>query len=192
MTRWQCRRLAAALVDYAEGTVDDSRRSRVERHLATCVDCAAAVSALREVPQALRALPEPAQDAEVLLAQRARIRAAIEAAPPPHATRLRRWLGDGWTWPAWRLPATALASGLLSVAVLYGVIVLRGRSVGTAGSLDDATLIEVLDVTHTLSPRGVVLPDVTDGTNTDESKAAVDDLANEDLQGVSDLLDQVS
>jgi hypothetical protein len=199
VTTWQCHRLAAALVDYVEGTLDDWRRARVEQHLATCADCTAAVSALREVPPALRAWPEPAQDAAALLAQRISIRAAIAAAPPPHPGRLRGWLETGWTWPAWRLPAAAVASGLLSIVLVYSFVVPRVRHVGAIGALDDATLVEVQDVTHALSPHGDwfpslvgALPSVADGATADGSKATIDDLADEDLQGVSDLLDQVS
>jgi anti-sigma factor RsiW len=201
VTGWQCHRLAAALVDYVEGMLDDSRRLGVERHLATCADCAAAVSALREVPQALRAWPEPIHDDAVLLAQRASIRAAIDAAPPPRAGRGRGWLGDGWTWPGWRLPAAAFA-GLLLIMILYRFVVTREPNGVAVARLDDATLVEVQNVTHALSPHGewfpclvhepFVLPSAADGATGDGSKATADNLADEDLLRVSDLLDQVS
>jgi len=51
---WDCYRLRAAIVDFAEGDLEEPSRTTVERHLAGCPSCSAAVLELREVPAEVR------------------------------------------------------------------------------------------------------------------------------------------
>ena len=87
--RWYCRRLRARLVDYADGALAARERGRIERHLATCAQCAAALAALRELPAVLRAAPAP-RDEAFWRRQRQDIMRAIRQ-PVPSAPLLRRW-----------------------------------------------------------------------------------------------------
>ena len=44
-----CEEFDTALPDYLEGTLDDSRRASVERHLSECVRCASLVRDLERI-----------------------------------------------------------------------------------------------------------------------------------------------
>lgn len=203
MNRWQCHRLTAALVDYVDGSLQAARRQAVETHLAQCADCAAAVAALQEVPATLQALPERLPDEATLAAQRAAIRAAIATVEPPRAGWRRRWLALDWSWPELRLPAAAVASGLLAVSLLFMFALPRGPQRVPVAALDDATLVDVQELTHALSTHDEGFPSVShevsmlmplaisddDGDGLDET---IDGLPDDDLERVHDLLDEVS
>jgi anti-sigma factor RsiW len=74
----RCARLRAALVDFADGSLEDPERVRVERHVSACPDCAETVLALREVPAELGRRVRAAPDERFWAAQRRGIADAID------------------------------------------------------------------------------------------------------------------
>lgn len=135
---WRCRRLAAALVDYGEGTLAPAVRARVARHLEDCARCAEAVAALRDVPRALRGAPV-ARDEAFWSAQRQRVMQAIRSADvSPEPTPQR---GVDWRMA---LPVAAAAA-----IALAGYLSLRPPSAPGEVALDAlppedlAALVEV-------------------------------------------------
>jgi len=74
----QCVRLRAALVDFADGSLEDPARVRVERHVSACPHCAETVLALREVPAELGRRVRPAPEERFWATQRRGIAAAID------------------------------------------------------------------------------------------------------------------
>jgi anti-sigma factor RsiW len=89
----RCRRLAAALVDYAAGESAPAERRRIERHVAECGRCAATVAALADLPAVLRSAA-PARDEAFWRAQRTRVMRAIDSG----ARRRERPLPVGFDW----------------------------------------------------------------------------------------------
>src|SRR5450759_3201459 len=59
-----CEAFDAALPDYLEGTLDDSRRASIERHLSECVRCASLVRDIENISKDAAALPDmvPSRD----------------------------------------------------------------------------------------------------------------------------------
>ena len=76
---WRCRRWNGALVDYADGALEADVRAQVERHLATCERCTAALAALTGVSAALREA-SVARDESFWIAQRQATMRSINAA----------------------------------------------------------------------------------------------------------------
>jgi anti-sigma factor RsiW len=147
---WRCRRLAAALVDYSDGTLAAGGRARVERHLAGCARCAEAVAALSDVPAALRATA-PLRDDAFWAAQRRRVMHALRDGDAPPARAPLRALD-------WRLALPVVAAAAIAVA---GYVSLRPPSAPGAVALDTlppedlAALVEVaggLVAPHDLLP----------------------------------------
>jgi anti-sigma factor RsiW len=110
----RCIRQRAALVDFADGIVEEPTRASVERHLSACRHCAETVLALREVPAELGRRIRSAPDERFWAEQLRRIGAAIDRGVVPDVAARpairRRTLTF---WPA--LPALAAAAGLLAV-----------------------------------------------------------------------------
>ncbi len=104
--QWRCRRLAAALVDYAAGELAPPMRRRIEAHLGTCAACAAASAALDEVPPAIHATA-PIRDDAFWLAQRDCVMEAIGERP----ARAVRTPSTGFDWRLALPIAAALAIG---------------------------------------------------------------------------------
>jgi anti-sigma factor RsiW len=104
---WRCRRLAAALVDYAAGKLEPPMRRRIEAHLDTCAACAAARAALDEVPPAVHATA-PIRDDAFWRAQRDSVMQAIGERP----ARAVRTPLTGFDWRLALPIAAALAIGL--------------------------------------------------------------------------------
>ncbi|MBN1420089.1 MAG: zf-HC2 domain-containing protein [Planctomycetes bacterium] len=104
----------------ADGLLADSERGRLDAHLAACADCRAEWVAQEGLGEMLRrelSVPEPR-----LATARARIEAAILAAPAP----VRR------AGPHWIVPALAAAA---LVAVVGWFVVPRGDGDGNGGLL---------------------------------------------------------
>ena len=74
----RCARLRAALVDFADGNLEDPARVSVERHVSACPDCAETVLALREVPAELGRRVRAAPEERFWAAQRRGIAGAID------------------------------------------------------------------------------------------------------------------
>jgi len=90
---WECYRLRAAIVDFAEGDLEERARTSVERHLAACPACSAAVLELREVPAELRRRLGNEPSEAFFAAQRDAILRAVDRsvslpAPRPQRSRL--------------------------------------------------------------------------------------------------------
>jgi anti-sigma factor RsiW len=147
---WRCRQLAAALVDYADGVLASAERERVERHLAQCADCSAAVAALREAPALLRRDSEAANDA-FWDAQRERIMQQIDA-PPPRTREPQRGFD-------WRLALPVAAAAVIALA---GYLSLRPPSAPGAAVLDTLSpddLVALVEVAGSIVPAQDMLPD---------------------------------
>lgn len=81
MNSWRCVRLRPRLVEFADGTLAESGRPRIERHLTACPRCAETVLDLREVPAEIRRLAAPEPSEEFWIRQRRAILEAIEKRP---------------------------------------------------------------------------------------------------------------
>jgi anti-sigma factor RsiW len=148
--QWRCRQLAAALVDYADGVLASPQRERVERHLAQCARCAAAVASLREAPALLRHDSAEANDA-FWTAQRERIMQQIDT-PPPRAREPQRGFD-------WRLALPVAAAAVIALA---GYLSLRPPSVPGAVVLDTLSpddLVALVEVAGSIVPAQDMLPD---------------------------------
>lgn len=148
--QWRCRQLAAALVDYADGVLASAERERVERHLAQCARCAAAVASLREAPALLRHASAEANDA-FWAAQRERIMQQIDT-PPPRAREPQRGFD-------WRLALPVAAAAVIALA---GYLSLRPPSVPGAVVLDTLSpddLVALVEVAGSIVPAQDMLPD---------------------------------
>ena len=120
MRSLRCWSLRASLVDFAEGRLDEQGRESIERHLAGCAHCAAAVLSLREIPAELRRLAAPDPGEEFWSRQRERVLGAIEDARAARLRRPRSLLSRS-PW----VPIAAVAASAL--AIVLGVE-LRPRS----------------------------------------------------------------
>ena len=110
----QCARLRAALVDFADGSLEEPERASMERHVSRCADCADTVLALREVPDELARRVRPAPDERFFSEQRRRIGEAIDRGVivDVRSRPTRRPRPAAW----WRLaPALAAAAALFLV-----------------------------------------------------------------------------
>jgi putative zinc finger protein len=97
----------ARLSDYLDGGLSETERSALERHLAACPACTAAVAQLGAVRERARALPDTLPSTDLWPG----IAARIAQAPQPRidAPPARRW-----TFSLPQLAAAALAIGLAS------------------------------------------------------------------------------
>jgi anti-sigma factor RsiW len=133
---WTCHRLRAALVDFADGSIDERAGASVERHLAQCDDCSAAVLELREVPTDLRRRLAAEPPEEFWTEQRASILHAVDglapaSAPPP--ARERKFVR--WT-----------ALGSLAAAAAASFLFVRLRSAPAPGSLPNVASRQAVNV----------------------------------------------
>jgi len=91
-----CEALDAALPDFLEGTLDDSRRSSVERHLRECVRCMSLVRDIESIRKEAQALPDlvPARDLwEGIEARIAAPVIALAARPEQSKRFVPAWMG---------------------------------------------------------------------------------------------------
>jgi anti-sigma factor RsiW len=95
MSGLRCMWLRAAIVDFADGMLDEPARARVERHVSKCSDCADAVLALRETPAELTRLARTAHDEQFWVEQRRRIAEAIERGSVAQRFSVSRRPGGG-------------------------------------------------------------------------------------------------
>jgi anti-sigma factor RsiW len=98
------------LADLAAGTLDDATRERVERHVASCAECASELETLRLVRSAYAATPT------------VDVRRIVAALPKPAPLAQRASRGQPVTrWIDWRIAAalTMISVGGLSLAMAH-------------------------------------------------------------------------
>jgi len=72
-----CEAFDAALPDYLEGTLDDSRRASAERHLSECVRCASVLRDIENISKEAAAMPDLAPSRDLWQGIEARIAAPV-------------------------------------------------------------------------------------------------------------------
>jgi len=138
-----CEEFDAALPDYLEGTLDESLRAAVQKHLSECVRCASLARDLEKIRKDAAALPDMAPSRDLWQGIEARIAApVIPLAARPE--RQRRFA------PAWM--GVAAAALIVSTAGITYVL--------TARSLDRS------------SPRVAVVPATTQTRRDSDSSTA--------------------
>ncbi|HLM50975.1 MAG TPA: anti-sigma factor [Solirubrobacteraceae bacterium] len=153
------RRWEDDLAVYALGALDPGEQAQVERHLATCAECRAALADLRvatdALPRSAPPVPAPAalkrrimsvveSEAELLRAAGARADQPAET-PAPGAPVRRRWLGGPRP-----LPVLAAAASLVLLAGVAGYV-LRGAQ--DTGPRERAAVVRVPGAKATLQVR---------------------------------------
>ncbi len=125
----QCARWRAALVDFADGRLEEPARASVERHLSRCADCAQTVLALREVPAELVRRVRPAPDERFWKEQRRRIGEAIDRGKTidsrPEVRAIREMREMRWMRPSatawWRIASALAAAAAVFVVLARGL-----------------------------------------------------------------------
>ena len=116
-----CDAFDTALPDYLEGTLDDSRRASVERHLSECVRCTSLLRDIENISKQAAALPDMVPSRDLWQGIEARIAApVIPLAARPE--RQRRVV------PAWM----GVAAAALVVSTAGITYTLTARSFGAA------------------------------------------------------------
>jgi anti-sigma factor RsiW len=116
-----CEAFDTALPDYLEGTLDDSRRASVERHLSECVRCTSLLRDIENISKQAAALPDMVPSRDLWQGIEARIAApVIPLAARPE--RQRRVV------PAWM----GVAAAALVVSTAGITYTLTARSFGAA------------------------------------------------------------
>jgi anti-sigma factor RsiW len=125
-----CEAFDTALPDYLEGTLDDSRRASVERHLSECVRCASLLRDIENISKQAAALPDMVPSRDLWQEIEARIAAPVIplAARPERQRRLV---------PAWM--GVAAAALILSTAGI--TYTLTARSFGPAQTASVAPIV---------------------------------------------------
>jgi anti-sigma factor RsiW len=131
-----CEAFDAALPDYLEGTLDDSRRASAERHLSECVRCASLLRDIENISKEAAAMPDLVLSRDLWQGIEARIAApVIPLAARPE--RLRRFA------PAWM--GVAAAALIVSTAGITYMLTSRslrptpGSAVAQVKPIDNQT-----------------------------------------------------
>jgi hypothetical protein len=145
---------ADELVDRLEGTLAAGRAA----HLEACAACRAQAEALRAVLRDVDALDVPEPSPLFWDHFSARVRRAIDAAPPP---------ASGW-WQGWSrasLAAAGVAAALL--LVLAGAVMRPGSGPAQETSADD--LVEPVTLSPEAELEWALMVDLTRGLDLDEA-----------------------
>jgi len=175
---WECYRLRAAIVDFADGALEEPARASVERHLADCSACSLAVLELREVPAELRRRLATEPSEAFFAAQRDAILRAVErSAPLP-------------------VPAAAERDSRLALAVRFGSLAAAAAAAFVFVSTWSTPPAEVTQVVKRQPTLAVEQAPVDDSATTSIDEVATTDPWSTDegsLLGLADeLLDQNS
>ena len=94
-SKMTCEAFDAAFPDYLEGTLDDSARASVERHLSECLRCSALVRDLENIRKNASMLPDLVPSRDLWQGIEARIAAPVIplAARPERQRRFSPWMG---------------------------------------------------------------------------------------------------
>src|SRR6266550_2257596 len=134
-----CEEFDAALPDYLEGTLDESLRAAVQKHLSECVRCARLARDLEKIRKDAAALPDMAPSRDLWQGIEARIAApVIPLAARPE--RQRRFA------PAWM----GVAAAALIVSTAGITYVLTARSIGPAQS---GAVAQITPTTNQVPPN---------------------------------------
>jgi anti-sigma factor RsiW len=124
-----CEDFDTVLPDYFEGTLDDSRRASVERHLSECVRCTSLLRDIENISKQAAALPDMVPTRDLWQGIEARIAApVIPLAARPE--RQRRFV------PAWM----GVAAAALIVSTAGITYMLTARSFGASPTLANARI----------------------------------------------------
>ena len=120
-----CEAFDAALPDYLEGTLDDSRRASIERHLSECVRCASLVRDIENISKDAAALPDMVPSRDLWQGIEARIASPVL----PLASRPERQRRFA---PAWMgIAAAALIVSTAGITYMLTAHSLRPTQGGT-------------------------------------------------------------
>lgn len=142
-----CEEFDTALPDYLEGTLDDSRRASVERHLSECVRCTSLLRDIENISKQAAALPDMVPSRDLWQGIEARIAAPVI----PLAARPER---QRRTVPAWM----GIAAAALIVSTAGITYMLTARSFGTATTLANARMIAPDSQTQAVTGATPTLP----------------------------------
>ena len=155
-----CEEFDTALPDYLEGTLDDSRRASVERHLSECVRCTSLLKDLESISKQAAALPDMVPSRDLWQGIEARIAAPVIPLAAPRPERQRRVV------PAWM----GVAAAALVVSTAGITYILTARSFGS---------------TQTASIAPIVSRDSQARPNTGETPASPVDIGGPGAQSVA-------
>ena len=116
----------AALPDYLEGTLDDSRRASVEQHLGECVRCASLLRDIQNITKEAAAMPDLVPSRDLWQGIEARIAAPVIplAARPERQRRFE---------PAWM--GVAAAALIISTAGITYVVTTQSLAPGQSSTV---------------------------------------------------------
>jgi anti-sigma factor RsiW len=165
-----CEEFDRALPDYLEGTLDDSRRTSVERHLSECVRCTSLLRDIENISRQAAGLPDMVPSRDLWQGIEARIAApVIPLAARPE--RQRRFV------PAWM----GIAAAALIVSTAGITYTLTARSFGSAPTQAIPPIIapdgqrQSVTGTTPISPVGVSVPDTQPGAAATPANSNVPD-----------------
>jgi len=129
-----CEAFDAALADHLEGTVDDSRRASVERHLSECVRCASLLRDIENISKEAAAMPDLVPSRDLWQGIEARISAPVI----PLASRPERQKRFA---PAWMgIAAAALivsTAGITYMLAAHSLRPTQGSTVAQVAPIND-------------------------------------------------------
>jgi anti-sigma factor RsiW len=179
LSTWRCRRLAAHLVDYAEGALSPRDRVGVEGHLRDCAACRATLAALQTVPDTLRGAMLPADETRWAHQRHAIMEAVRRHAPAPEQSRR-------WAWQPGLAAAALVVVTVLSYRALQQDTPHRPLAVD---EFDAESADALAEVVATLSDADWLAAD--DALTAAAGPAIVGDLhdlADEELTALGELL----
>jgi Putative zinc-finger len=129
-----CEAFDAALPDYLEGTLDDSRRASAERHLSECVRCASLLRDIENISKEAAAMPDLVPSRNLWQGIEARIAAPVIPLPA-RPERQRRFA------PAWMgVAAAALivsTAGITYMLTAHSLRPTQGSAVAQLKPIDN-------------------------------------------------------
>ena len=141
-----CEAFDAALADYLEGTVEDSRRASVERHLSECVRCASLLRDIENISKEAAAMPDLVPSRDLWQGIEARIAAPVI----PLASRPERQKRFA---PAWM--GVAAAALIVSTAGITYMLAAHSLRPTQASTVAQVAPINNQPQTNTGSDSGV-------------------------------------
>ena len=152
-----CAAFDAAFPDYLEGTLDDSRRAAVERHLSECVRCASLLRDIENIQKEAAAMPDMVPSRNLWQGIEARIAAPVIplAARPERQRRIA---------PAWMgVAAAALIASTAGITYMLTAHSLRpGQSGAVAVVMPPSNPTPPTGGADSVVPAGSTAPSPTD------------------------------